>query len=107
MKPTILFLCPHGAAKSVLAAAYFQRLAEQHSLNLHVTFAGTEPDAAVAPAVAALLQSQGVDLSEFTPRLVTKPELESAHRVISMGCDVRALAPGVQVDDWSDVPPVS
>ena len=43
--PTILFMCPHGAAKSVLASAYFQRLAKERGLNVHVASAGTEPDA--------------------------------------------------------------
>jgi hypothetical protein len=27
--PTVLFMCPHGAAKSVLASAYFERLAKE------------------------------------------------------------------------------
>ena len=34
--PTILFMCPHGAAKSVLASAYFQRRAKERGLNVHV-----------------------------------------------------------------------
>ena len=29
MKSTVLFLCPHHAAKSVLAEAYFNRLAQE------------------------------------------------------------------------------
>jgi hypothetical protein len=57
--PTILFMCPHGAAKSVLASAYFQRLAKERGLNVHVESAGTEPDATVSPAVAGHLKGQG------------------------------------------------
>ena len=41
--PTILFMCPHGAAKSVLASAYFQRLAKERGLNVRVESAGTNP----------------------------------------------------------------
>jgi protein-tyrosine-phosphatase len=38
MRYTILFLCPHNAAKSVLAAAYCQHLAAQCSLDVQVTW---------------------------------------------------------------------
>jgi len=44
--PTVLFICPHGAAKRVLASAYFQRLAKERGLNVRVESAGTEPDPA-------------------------------------------------------------
>ena len=52
-------MSPYGAAKSVLAFAYFQRLAKERGLNVHVASAGTEPDATVSPAVAAHLKGQG------------------------------------------------
>ena len=32
----VLFICPHGAGKSVLASAYFQRLAKERGLNVRV-----------------------------------------------------------------------
>lgn len=38
--PTVLFMCPHGAAKSVLASAYFQHLAKERGLNVRVDSAG-------------------------------------------------------------------
>lgn len=47
--PTVLFMCPHGAAKSVLASAYFERLATERGLNVRVESAGTDPDPTVAP----------------------------------------------------------
>jgi protein-tyrosine-phosphatase len=37
-------MCPHGEAKSVLASAYFQRLAKERGLNVHVVSAGTDPE---------------------------------------------------------------
>jgi protein-tyrosine-phosphatase len=108
MKPTILFLCPHGAAKSVLAAAYCQQLATQHGLDWHISAAGTEPDATVAPAVAALLASEGLDVSHHLPRHVTTAELATAQRIISLGCDVSDLAPPqAKIEHWDDVPPPS
>lgn len=55
MNPTILLLCPHNAAKSATATAYFGRLAAQHGLNFYITSAGSEPDNEVAPAVVEQL----------------------------------------------------
>ena len=40
----VLFMCPHGAGKSVLASAYFERLAREKGLNVRVDARGTEPD---------------------------------------------------------------
>jgi protein-tyrosine-phosphatase len=49
----VLFLCPHNAAKSMLAIAKFNRLAQQRGLSLRADSAGKEPDAAPSPAVVA------------------------------------------------------
>lgn len=108
MTSTILFLCPHHAAKSVIAAAYFNRLAEQAQLPFTANSGGTEPDAAINPKVAEMLLSEGIDVRAHQPRRVTKEELEQAERIISMGCTAEELelAPE-QIEDWSDVPMVS
>ena len=39
----VLFLCPHGAAKSVLASPHFARLAVERGLRVKVDFAGKAP----------------------------------------------------------------
>lgn len=105
MPRTLLFLCPHNAAKSVLAAAYCQHLLAQRGLEVQVASAGTEPDAAVSPAVAALLRREGLDVTHYRPRGATREELGAAFRVISLGCDVSHLTPpGTAVEHWDDVP---
>jgi protein-tyrosine-phosphatase len=72
MPRTLLFLCPHNAAKSVLAAAYCQRLLAQCGLEVQVASAGTEPDAAVSPAVVALLRREGSEITTEPRRIVVK-----------------------------------
>jgi arsenate reductase (thioredoxin) len=102
---TILFLCPHNAAKSVIAAAYLERLVTKHGITLHATSAGTDPDLAVAPAVAGALLAEGIDVREHRPRRVTAEELARASRVVSLGCDLGDMAPpGLVVERWDDVP---
>ena len=105
---TILFLCPHNAAKSVLAAAYFDRLARERGLDYRAASAGTNPDAVPSPAVVAMLRDEGIDVADHRPRRLTTEDLTSAHRVISLGCDLDDLDGGeARVDRWDDVPPAS
>jgi protein-tyrosine-phosphatase len=103
----ILFLCPHNAAKSALAAAYAQTLAKQQGLNIMIDTAGTEPDAHVAVAVSNFLKQEGL-AEATTPRKVTPQDIASANYIISMGCDLNDLPlQGKAVEQWNDVPPVS
>jgi protein-tyrosine-phosphatase len=108
MTYTILFLCPHSAAKSVLAAAYCQQLMDELELDFQAAFAGTEPDEMISPAVAELLQTEGLDITGQTPRLVTREELAAAFYVVSLGCPLdNLLPPGTTLERWDDVPPPS
>ena len=105
---TILFLCPHNAAKSVLAAAYFDQLARERGLDYRAASAGTSPDAAPSPAVVAMLRDEGIDVSGYRPRHLTAEDLSNAHRVISLGCDLDdPVGRNARVDRWDDVPPAS
>ena len=107
-QPTVLFMCPHGAAKSVLASAYFQRAARERGLNVQVISAGTEPEPQVAPAVAAHLTKNGYQVPITIPRRVTDEEFATADVVISIGCDLKGLpAPHGTLQNWDDVPALS
>ena len=106
--PAVLFMCPHGAAKSILASAYFERLAKERGLNVRVDSAGTDPDPTVSPAVAAHLKRQGYAAPKSTPRKATPTDIESADVVISIGCDLSGLPEGQgKLVRWDDVPPLS
>lgn len=102
---TVLFLCPHGAAKSVIAAADFERLARERGLNFQAAAAGTEPDTAVPPTIVDALKADGLDLSDYRPRRVTAADLSNAAHVVSLGCDLPASGlPEIAVERWDDVP---
>lgn len=104
----ILFLCPHNAAKSVIAVAYFNQLAQQLGLPFVADSAGTEPSDVVSPVVTEMLTAEGFDVSHHLPRLVTWDDLQSAERIISMGCTAEELQLATeQVELWQDVPMVS
>jgi arsenate reductase (thioredoxin) len=104
-RPRVLFVCLHGAAKSVVGAAYFRRLAAERGLAIDAVAAGTEPDAELAPGAVKGLAADGLAARPSRPRPVTIYDLESAARVVSFGCDI-APAGGQRVDQWH-VPAIS
>jgi protein-tyrosine-phosphatase len=103
--PRVLFVCLHGAAKSVVGAAHFRRLAAARGLAMDAAAAGTEPDAEVAPGAVAGLAGDDLRATPSRPRPVTLYDLDSAARIVSFGCAVTP-AKGQRVDQW-DVPAVS
>jgi hypothetical protein len=98
---TVLFLCPHNAAKSVIAAAYFQQCAA----NFYADSAGTQPSESVSIPVAEMLKAEGIDVSSYQPRHVTKEELTAVAYVVSMGCERHELPViPANFEIWHDVP---
>jgi protein-tyrosine-phosphatase len=101
----VLFVCLHGAAKSVIGAAHFRRLAAARGLTIGAVAAGTEPDPQLASGAVKGLSGDGLQPTPVRPRPVTLYDLASATRVVSFGCDI-APRQGQRVDQW-DVPAVS
>lgn len=98
----IVFLCPFGGAKSVIAASYFNRAAEELPYTA-IAAAAQTPYEAVPPVVAELLARDGFDVASFRPRRVEADDLDGAEKVIAIDCDVAAE----EVERWDDVPKVS
>lgn len=109
MTQTILFLCPHGGAKSVVAASYFNRAAADAGLSVTAVAAAADtPYDSVPQPVAELLDSQGFAVDSFRPRAVEPHDIRNASQVVSIDCDLSALdLGGAPVERWDDVPKVS
>ncbi len=105
---TILFLCPHNAAKGIMAEAYFNHRVQQQGHPFLADSAGTEPSELIWPTVIELLQSEGIALASRMPRKVTREDLLDAFQVISLGCTIEELEglPG-QFTRWDDIPQAS
>ncbi|HEX5717021.1 MAG TPA: hypothetical protein VF179_12730 [Thermoanaerobaculia bacterium] len=103
---TILFVCEHGSAKSVVAAAHFNQLAAARGLPFRAISRGTVPDAEMAPAAVKGLLGDGLKPDEPVPSKLQQTDLDAAVRVVTF-C---ALPPELQVrspvEQW-EVPPVS
>ena len=105
--PTILFVCEHGAAKSIIAAAHFNRLAGQLGLNLRAIARGTNPDPELSAQAVQGLAEDGLSPTESVPQKLTEAELESAQHVVTF-CELPAeYRPKVGVERWDEIPLVS
>src|SRR5437867_10234355 len=67
-RPRVLFVCLHGAAKSVVGAAHFRRLAAVRGLDIDAVAVGTEPDAQLAAAAVKGLAGDGLSATPSRPR---------------------------------------
>lgn len=103
--PTILFVCEHGAAKSVIAAAHFDKLAKQRGLKYRAISRGTNPDPALAPATVKGPQGDGISTQGWKPTLVTKKEMDAAAGIVTLGCALPEKdAVAGKLTEWNDVP---
>ncbi len=92
MSRMVLFVCPHGAGKSRMAAAFFARVAP---LGWSATSAGLEPDPVVSPNAVRLLAGGDVEalLDREPPRPIQAVGL--ADRLVAIDC-----APDGATDRW-------
>ena len=105
---TIIFVCEHGAAKSIIAAAYFNKLANQKGLNLQAIARGTRPDEELSPKTVKGLMEDGLQSTEVSPQKLLPLDIESAQRIITF-CELpeEYLLHTANIEQWDGVPPVS
>lgn len=105
---TILFVCEHGAAKSIIAAAYFNKLAHEKGLNIQAIARGTLPDDQLSPVTVQGLAQDGLASTEPTPQKLLPADIASAQQVITFG-DLfnNGDYQYAKIENWNEVPPVS
>jgi arsenate reductase (thioredoxin) len=104
---TIVFVCEHGAAKSILAAAYFNQLAGENKLSFRAIARGTHPDAELSLKTIAGLQEDGLIPTESIPTQLTLEDVESAKQIVSF-CELpEAYRQKAVVEQWHEIPAVS
>ena len=103
--PAIVFVCEHGAGKSVIATAYFNKLAAERGLPYRATFRGTSPQDDLSARAVAGLKGDGIPVPSGKPVAITDGDVASATHIFAIGC---TLPDGAHLsgkaDDWSDVP---
>ncbi|MEW6593214.1 MAG: arsenate reductase ArsC [Candidatus Hadarchaeota archaeon] len=93
----VLFVCVGNSFRSQIAEAFFNSMAK----NARASSAGTRNADKVSSTAIMLMKEVGIDMSGAKPKLLTPEMLDEADIVISMGCQVGELCPGVLADeDW-------
>ena len=106
---TIVFVCEHGSARSVIAAAHFNRLASEKGLPFRAVSRGKSPDESISTGIKDGLAADGLDVSTWKPKGLTDADIQKAGKVIALSVDLpaaRTAAPD-RLLEWKDVPSMS
>jgi protein-tyrosine-phosphatase len=104
----VIFICEHGAAKSVIAREYFNKLAAERGLAMRAIARGADPQADLSVSTARGLQADGLSPGLAAPRPLTASELRSSARIVAFDCEQPTMKPLKAMDAcWDDVPIVS
>ncbi len=99
MATNIIFLCPHNAAKSAIAAAFLTRETCSRGLDVSIATAGTHPDPFVLPIVSERLVTENLPPAQ-DPRKVTPDDLARADIVVNLGCELNDLPTSKSPIEW-------
>lgn len=104
-EPTIVFVCEHGAAKSVIATTYFNKIAAERGLHARALYRGVEPQAELSVSALKGLRDDGLTVPDQKPSPITQADVETATVMFAIGCTLpsSATASG-KADSWDDVP---
>jgi arsenate reductase (thioredoxin) len=103
--PTVVFVCEHGAAKSLIATAYFNKLAAERGLAARATFRGVDPQDALSVRAVAGLKEDGLPIPDGRPTAIAVADVTAASHIFAIGCSlpVNATESG-KATSWDDVP---
>jgi len=101
----VIFVCEHGDAKSVIATAYFNKLAAERGLPFRATFRGTSPQDNLSVRAVEGLKADGLPIPSGKPAAITDGDVARATHIFAIGCTLpeKAQRSG-KASDWSDVP---
>lgn len=95
----VLFACVHNAARSQMAAAFFNQLSDPDKAR--AISAGTQPSERVDEKVVAAMREVGIDLSDQKPQELTVKVQGQADFLVTLGCGESCPAiPPFRRADW-------
>lgn len=105
---TVTFVCEHGSAKSVIAAAYFNKIAEEKGLKFRAVSRGLTPDPQLQSATQTGLTKDGLNTATFIPTKLSAEDAQVSVKVITIGIEHEpGFLPTNKLAEWDGVPAVS
>src|SRR4051812_45866830 len=83
--PRVVFVCEHGAAKSVIAAAYFNKIAAERGLPDRAIYRGASPQAELSVSALKGLKEDGLTLPSDKPWPITNADVAAATHIFAIG----------------------
>jgi hypothetical protein len=105
-RSTIVFVCEHGAVKSTVAAAYFNRIAQERGLPYVAVSRGIDLYPEIPAIIRRSLANDGLAPRDDTPRDLGSDEATVAARVIAFDRIPAERSGTAHVIYWADVPAV-
>jgi arsenate reductase len=101
----VVFVCEHGAARSVIATAYFNKLAAERGLPDRATYRGANPQAELSVSALKGLRYDGLAVPSAKPSPITTGDVAKATHIFAIGCNLPAhAASSGKAESWDDVP---
>ncbi len=100
----IIFVCEHGAAKSVIAASYFNKLAKERNLDYTAECRGTDPDSVVSKSANDGLAKDNVFNPNTKPQRLSSRDTANVKRIILFTTLPPDLKTNIKTENWSNLP---
>ena len=92
----VAFVCVGNAGRSQMATAFAERERGRRDLDVEIVTGGVDPADHVHEDVIEVLDEEGLDVGDRTPRKIEPGDVADATHIVTMGCSVEDFAP----DDW-------
>ncbi len=103
----IVFVCEHGSAKSVIAAAYFNELAKEKNLHWDAVAMGINPDASISGKTKEILVKDNLFDSKFTPVKISQKDVDQSQQVILFFPLPENVQGKSKTRDWTNIQAVN
>lgn len=104
-EPTVVFVCEHGAAKSVIATTYFNKIAAEKGLHARAIYRGVNPQEDLSVNTLKGLREDGLTPPDQKPSAISQKDVDGAAVIFAIGCSLPSSAKASgKADSWDDVP---
>jgi arsenate reductase (thioredoxin) len=99
----IIFVCEHGAAKSVIAASYFNKIAKERNLDYVAECRGTNPDSVVSKSAREGLTRDHLFDPKTKPQKLLNSDTANVERIILFTTLPSDLKTDIKTENWSNI----
>ena len=101
---TVIFICDHGAFKSVVAAAAFNKMAKEQGLPVNAVARGVDPGKEIAANALNGLKLDNIPNYTLVPQKLSNEELAKASYVVALCTLPKDYNRPLHFEDWNKIP---